>query len=244
MANYPSRPGPTSPPNNASNGNRFSKIFKFLARPLFAFCILAVVIGAGTLVNNLAAKQPEKVAAISTTTPGKLTPTTKANSASLTPTAQPTRDGIIKVFITGEVIRPGVYEMHDGDRIIDAINLAGGFNEVADQNRVDQAQRVRDEMHIDIPRKASSPLPGTLSDLNQPAVAQVAPTTSPADARLNINIASAADLDKLPGLGQILSQRIVDYRVKNGPFRNLDDLRKVTGVNNSIIEKIKDLIIF
>lgn len=253
MANYPSRPGPTSPSNNASEGNRFSKVFKFLARPLFIFCILAIVIGVGTLVTNLAAKQPEKVAAVPTTAPAMvtatakaLTATTRANLASLTPTVQPTStpDGILKVFITGAVTRPGVYEMHEGDRIIDAVKVAGGFTEAADQDRVDQAQRVRDEMRIDIPVKAPSLPAGTLPDQNQPSVVQPVSTASPTDARLNVNTASVADLEKLPGIGGVLAQRMVDYRAKNGSFRNLDDLRKVTGLTNSVIEKIKDLIIF
>jgi competence protein ComEA len=62
--------------------------------------------------------------------------------------------------------------------------------------------------------------------------------------KINVNTASAADLDKLPGIGAVLSARIIDYRTKNGPFQNLDDLRKVEGLSKAVADKLKDLIEF
>lgn len=217
-------------------------------RPTFVFIVLAIIIGAGTLVSVLAA-QASKTNLTPTAVAVKVTPTVKAAAV---PTAtvppSPTPDGIIKVFITGEVNKPGVYEMREGDRIIDAIGVAGGFTGNADPDRVDQAQRVKDEMRIEIPAKPPTPvppatlLPGQTASAN--TLAAPVPTATPADTRLNINTASAADLDKLPGIGAVLSQRIVDYRSKNGQFHSLDDLRKVVGLTASVIEKIKDLIVF
>ncbi len=245
MSNSPSQPGHTLSPSKPPKKGRLAGFLSFIARPVFGICILAALVGIGTLVSNLAAVKNEKAAAVPATEPVKTTLTTKAGLTAAPPQPAPTPDRIIKIFITGEVIHPGVYEMQDGDRIIDAVRVAGGFSEVADPDRIDQAQRVRDEMRIEIPRRVPSPQAGASPDTSlQPTPVQPITTASHAEARLNINSASAADLDKLPGIGETLSQRIVDYRVKNGPFRSLDDVRKVPGLNNSVIEKIKDLIIF
>lgn len=244
MSNSPSHSGQAPSSTNNPKRGRLYRFFNLIAHPLFFFCILAFLVGIGTLVSNLAARQSEKAAAVPTTGPGKNTVAAKASPAALTPQPGPTPDRIIKIFITGEVVHPGVYEMRDGDRIIDAVQVAGGFSAEADPDRIDQAQRVRDEMRIEIPRRVPSPQAGTSPDPGLPTAAQSVATASIPDGRVNINTASAADLDKLPGIGATLSQRIVDYRAKNGSFRSLDDVRKVPGLNNSIIEKIKDLIIF
>jgi competence protein ComEA len=250
--NLSTRPGTGITPPNPPQQSLVKRIYKLVVRPFVVFLILAILLGVGALVSLLAAiGQAEKVAAVPTTAPTARAPATTRAGVIPTATVQPspTPDGIIKVFITGEVKKPGVYEMHDGERIIDAVKVAGGFTEAADPDRVDQAQRVRDEMRIEIPAKPPTPVPvptalpgqtplgGTVT---APAQGQV----TPADTRLNINTASAADLDKLPGIGEVLSQRIVDYRAKNGSFQNLDDLRKVQGLSASEIEKIKDLIVF
>lgn len=252
--NLITRPGSNITPPNPPGESWLARFFKLAARPVFIFCSVALVVGLGALISLLAATgQVGKVAAAPTSAPTvKATPTVKAGAVpTATISPSPTPDGIIKVFITGEVKKPGVYQMHEGDRIIDAVKVAGGFTEDADQKRVDQAQRVRDEMRIDIPVKPPTPVPASTGQPNQTQggsvtqeAAQVVPTATPADSRININTASAAELDTLPGIGAVLSQRIVDYRTKNGPFSSLDDLRKVQGLSASEIEKIKDLIVF
>jgi competence protein ComEA len=249
--NLTTRPGTNLTPPNPPGQSWLARLFKLLVRPVFIFIILALVVGLGALISLLAATgQVSKVAAVPTVPPTvKPTPTPKAGAA---PTAtiapSPTPDGIIKIFITGEVKKPGVYEMREGDRIIDAVKAAGGFTGAADQNQVDQAQRVKDEMRIEIPAKPPTPDPASTAQPGQDSAVQsqtqVVPTATPADSRININTASAAELDTLPGIGAVLSQRIVDYRTKNGPFHSLDDLRKVQGLSASEIEKIKDLIVF
>jgi competence protein ComEA len=62
--------------------------------------------------------------------------------------------------------------------------------------------------------------------------------------KINVNTASAKELDLLPGIGEVLSARIVEYRAKIGPYRSVEDLRKIPGITGSVIEKIKDLITF
>jgi competence protein ComEA len=146
------------------------------------------------------------------------------------------------------VQNPGVYEMKPGDRLQEAILAAGGFTGQADRTKLDLAQRVRDEMRIEIPRLPDTPTPVPTSGPGTPTATAPAPPTTAASAaagKVNINTASAAELDKqLPGIGPVLAGRIVEYRAANGPFKTLDDLRKVTGLTKAVIDKIKDLITF
>ena len=168
--NLTTRPGTNLPPPNPPGQSWLARLFKLLIRPVFVFIILALVVGLGALISLLAAtEQATKVAAAPTASPTvKATPTLKGGAV---PTAtiapSPTPDGVLKVFITGEVKKPGVYEMRDGDRIIDAVKAAGGFTETADQNQVDQAQRVKDEMRIEIPARPPTPAPTSTAQPGQ-----------------------------------------------------------------------------
>jgi len=152
----------------------------------------------------------------------------------------------IKVYVTGAVKNPGVYKMQPGDRIEDALKAAGGAGDEADLLNIDLAKRVVDEMQIVVPLKAiASPIPGTSGPAAGGVTIPAGTTTGAGQSgKINVNTATAADLDKLPGIGQTLSTRIVEYRTAHGSYRNLDDLRKVAGLTNSVIEKIKDSISF
>ncbi|HEX2912589.1 MAG TPA: ComEA family DNA-binding protein [Chloroflexia bacterium] len=226
----------SSPDSKSEPGMHVSKRALLLAGPV----VLIFLIGVGILVSKLADKEAtgtngSQQARAAITTRAALT-------ATAGPTASPTPDKDIKVYITGAVLKPGVYQMQAGDRILDAVNVAGGFSPDADQQKLDQAQRVKDEMRIEVPR-----LPATISETTgeKGAVATtVAPTVTPSDGRINVNTASVAELDKLPGIGQTLAQRIMEYRTNNGPFKDIEDLRKVSGITKSTIDKIKDLVTF
>jgi competence protein ComEA len=157
----------------------------------------------------------------------------------------PTFDGVFKVYVAGAVKNPGVYQMQSGDRIEDAIKTAGGATENADLLKIDLAKRVTDEMQITVPEHSLTPtIQVTAAVSTIQSSTKPSPTPTDPSGKINVNTATAPELDKLPGIGEVLSARIVDYRTKNGPYNNLDDLRKVTGLTASVIEKIKDLIIF
>lgn len=213
------------------------------ARSNFVFLIIAlgfmVLVGIGlflnqgnTPVSRVDNRQAAKVTA---------TPVPPTSTALPTPTERPE----IKVYINGEVKNPGVYTMQPNDRVVDAINAAGGLSENADTNQLDLALRVRDEMRITVPKiNINTPAPAVPAisvSGTPPASANLAVSS---DGKININSASAADLDKLPGIGEVLSARIVEYRTKNGLFKNLDDLRKVPGLTKAVVDKIKDQIAF
>lgn len=144
-------------------------------------------------------------------------------AASATPS-----DGQMKVYVTGAVARPGVYAVHAGDRVADAIEVAGGPTDDADVLVVNFARRLRDEDHIVVPRRGE---PLTTS----------APGGQP-NRRIDINSAPAATLETLPGIGPTRAKNIVDSRLRDGPFTDVADLVKRKLLPQSVFESIKDQI--
>ncbi len=154
------------------------------------------------------------------------------NLASLTPTP----GGPIQVYVTGAVAHPGVYELHDGDRVVDALVAAGGQAPEANVEAVNLALRLHDEDQVAIPRQgAPVATSGSSSD--------VAGTSNGALAGLvNINTATAQELDALPGIGAVYSNRIVQSRTADGPFATPDDLLARGLIPRATLEKILALI--
>jgi competence protein ComEA len=138
------------------------------------------------------------------------------------------------VYVSGAVIAPDVYRLPDGARIKDVIVAAGGFSADADPEAINLAARIADAQQIKVPRQGEAVAPASAA----PADASV-----PAGGGLiNLNSATVADLDTLPGIGSAIAQRIVDYRIANGPFKSIDDLRNVKGIGAALFEKIAPLV--
>jgi competence protein ComEA len=134
------------------------------------------------------------------------------------------------------VRKPGVYEFTEGDRIIDAIDAAGGATSKADLQSLNLAAPVQDGVQVLVPAKA--PASGTA-----PGGTTGSPgATGSTGALVNINTADATALEALPGIGEVLSQAIVDYRTQNGPFATVDDLENVSGIGPSIMEDVRDMV--
>jgi competence protein ComEA len=144
------------------------------------------------------------------------------------PTEQP-----IIVYITGAVPRAGVYALPQGARVQDAISAAGGFLAEAEKSQINLAALLEDGEKLDIPY-----VEGALPVLATPGPTVVAVTTE----LININTASAAELDSLPSIGPTLAQRIIDYREQHGPFINTEDIINVPGIGTGNYERFKDLI--
>ena len=152
------------------------------------------------------------------------------------------------VYVTGAVMHPGVYEVPAGARVNDALQKAGGFSVHADPEAVNLAAKVEDGEHIRIPEKgeakkeeASAPVTPA-EQISSPQKATAPGKTQPATGKVDINRASAAELQNLPGIGPKLSQAIVDYREANGPFKSAEDLKNVRGIGEKRFEAAKDLI--
>ena len=143
----------------------------------------------------------------------------------------PAFDGAaIEVYVTGAVGKPGVYTLHEGDRIEDALTAAGGTTQDADAESLNLALRIRDQDRIDVPRLGE--------------VAGAAITSVPGvNGKIDINSATAQQLDALPGIGEVYSQKIVASREAEGPYRRIEELTEREDViPRSAYDKIKDLI--
>jgi competence protein ComEA len=141
----------------------------------------------------------------------------------------------ILVDVAGWVRHPGVYEFHDGDRVIDAIEAAGGARRGAALDALNLAAPLADGTQILVPRREASGSAGS---------APSAPSVdgSVTSSKVNINAASAEELETLPGIGEVIAQEILDYRTANGPFASVDDLLDVSGIGEVTLVNIRDLV--
>lgn len=143
----------------------------------------------------------------------------------------------IAVHIGGAVKRPGLYYIDSNCRVADMIQTAGGPTADADLDAINLASRVTDGAKIIVPSKMKSVNVTSTNDSNQSSNA------SKSDGKININTASAKELEELPGIGKVLAERIVSFRETNGPFKSIEDIKKVSGIGEKKFEAIKDLII-
>jgi len=187
--------------------------------------IVGITLGGAGLWYLRSLPQPVEVRA------GGVPPAGAAAAASPTETQVP-----LLVDVAGEVRKPGVYEFTEGDRIIDAIDAAGGATLKADLQSLNLAAPVQDGVQVLVPAKV--PVSGTA-----PGGTTGSPgATGSIGALVNINTADATALEALPGIGEVLSQAIVDYRTQNGPFATIDDLENVSGIGPSIMEDVRDMV--
>ena len=155
-----------------------------------------------------------------------------SGTAAASPTETPAP---LLVDVAGEVRKPGVYEFTEGDRIIDAIQAAGGATAKADLQALNLAAPVQEGVQVLVPAK--QPVSGSAPPDGTTGTSPGAPGTL-----VNINTASATELEALPGIGEVISQAIVDYRTQNGPFATVDDLESVSGIGPPIMDDVRDLV--
>lgn len=139
----------------------------------------------------------------------------------------------VYVQVVGQVARPGLYQVRDGDRVMDAVAAAGGFTDAADQAGVNLARVVSDGEQIRIPAVGEAPVAtggGSSAGGGAPG------------AKINLNTADATALETLPRVGPATAQKIIDWRTKNGRFRSVQDLRSVSGIGDATFDQLKDLV--
>ena len=128
----------------------------------------------------------------------------------------------ILVYVTGAVVREGVFSLKKGARILDAVNASGGFSEDADTGSVNLAETVYDGMHVRIPAVGES--------LSQAIY----------DDRIDLNTADEKTLQSLSGIGEAKASAIVAYRKKHGPFASVEDVMNVSGIGEALFDLIKE----
>lgn len=145
----------------------------------------------------------------------------------------PTRSPIL-VHVSGAVVEPGVYSLPPDSRVQDAVEVAGGLAEEAFTSNLNLAAPVSDGDKVFIPRIAEE----ISSNSNSQSPSQSSNPSFP----ININTASADQLDLLPGIGPAKAQAIIDYRESNGPFTAIEQIQNVPGIGPATFENIKELI--
>jgi competence protein ComEA len=160
----------------------------------------------------------------------------------------------IKVDISGEVVKPGVYEVTEGQRVEDLIKLAGGLKKSADRAGLNLAQKLKDEQKLivlPIPKPGTprpvSPFIGSHSETSTDPSSFERSTTKtsrkqPPATPISINNATENELASIPGIGPSMAKRIVDYRTAKGDYSQLEDLRKVKGMGEKLFSKIQEWI--
>ena len=141
-----------------------------------------------------------------------------------------------KVYISGEINNPGVYEIRDEQRLEDLIKEAGGLTNEADDRNLNLAQRLEDQMKIYIPNINEENLLEN-TDRNQEALL----VGNTASSLVNINTANKDDLMSLPNIGDKRADAIIEYR-KTQKFEKIEDIKNVTGIGEKYYEALKDLI--
>ena len=136
------------------------------------------------------------------------------------------KNKLVAVDIQGAVKKPGVYQIKEGSLVQNVINLAGGLVENADTKQINQAKRVTDQMQVYVPVK------GMTSQTSTSAPSQ--------GEKVNINSATVDDFKNVTGIGPKKAEKIITFREKNGNFKELKDLTKVSGIGEKSLESLKD----
>ena len=159
----------------------------------------------------------------------------------------------IKVYVSGAVHNPGLHDIAPGSRAVDAIAAAGGMTEEANKDRVNLAKICKDGMQINVPRLSAKELRRLRMERSVGTVSTESAAYASADGAysaaagtetaayggvIHLNSASAAELEELPGVGEVTAQRIVEYRAQHG-FSRIEDIMNVKGIGQAKFNKMR-----
>lgn len=138
----------------------------------------------------------------------------------------------LMVHIAGAVANPGVYELPEGKRVIDAVSIAGGGAGEADLDALNLAAKLIDGQKIYLPKKGEG--------LTQRSAPTDVGVTASSEVPLNLNVATEEQLDALPGIGPVLAQRIIEWRTEHQRFTKVEQLLEVEGIGEKKFKQIKE----
>lgn len=139
----------------------------------------------------------------------------------------------IKVDVKGSVHRPGVVSLPADSRVADAIAAAGGALENANLEKLNMAAKLVDGGQVLVPGPEQKEGSGTVSK----------PSGVTSEGKVDLNHASEGELDRLPGIGASRVKAIIDYRETQGPFQSVDDLKKVKGFGDKLVDSLRDKVV-
>jgi len=207
------------------------------------FGVLVAVALAGGVVFYL--RQPSQ-------NPIEITPPEPTATPAPSPTPLPANTPTpapVRVYVTGAVVNSDVYFLPPDSIIKDAIKAAGGLTPDANPEGINQAQELKDQQQIHVPRIGEENAPPPVQDGKQDSPptennGDSAPSGAPVVGQMiNLNTATLEQLDTLPGIGPAIAQRIIDYRENIGGFTSIEEVTQVSGIGEATFAKIKDLII-
>ena len=135
------------------------------------------------------------------------------------------------IDVAGKVKNPDVYELPQGSRVFEAIDAAGGVTKGGDSSDVNMARLLEDgeQIYIESSSASGRSLPSRSSGTR--------------GGKVNLNRANLLELDGLPGVGPVLAARIVEWRSKNGNFKSVDELRRVSGIGDAKFNELKEVVV-
>ncbi|WP_419726539.1 helix-hairpin-helix domain-containing protein [Terrisporobacter petrolearius] len=145
----------------------------------------------------------------------------------------------ITVYISGEVSKPGIVSLNEGERLATAVQKVGGTTKKADLDGVNMAIKVQDEMHYIIPKIGAVDKHNATQVVKEGDVNQVESSKA---SQININTATIEELDTLPGVGEATANKIVNHRGESGDFKSIEEIKNVNGIGDKKFEDMKDLI--
>lgn len=144
------------------------------------------------------------------------------------------------IYVCGAVALPGVYSLRQGSRLYEAVELAGGLTQDADETCLNMAREITDgEQVVILTQEETALLKASGTYFTENSGQEV---SEKASGLVNINTADAAELTSVSGIGESRAQAIIEYREKNGMFHSIEDIKKVDGIKEGLFSKIKDKI--
>ena len=147
---------------------------------------------------------------------------------------------IIYVHIAGEVISPGIYSIEEGSRIKDVIDKAGGLTENADTEKINLAYQISDGQKIKIPNvNDKNEVENYITEGGGENIV-ISDNNTKTETKVNINTATQTELETLTGIGPSIASRIIEYRESNGKFKNIEEIKNVSGIGDAKYKKIEN----
>lgn len=193
-------------------------------------CILALVLGISGCANQ---REEAKELLLSKETAEVKAGSNGKEEVWLEAEAKPQKEeetDIIYVQVSGAVNHPGVYELPLGSRVFQALELAGGMIQEAQEKSINQAQTLEDGQMIWVPTVEEA---AALPEQQPESLAKD-------DGKVNLNTATKEELQTLPGIGEAKAQSIVAWREEHGSFTQIEDIMKIEGIKEGVFSKIKD----
>lgn len=152
------------------------------------------------------------------------------------------KEKVIIVCITGEITNPGTYEVTEGSRVKDLVDMAGGLKDSSETSRLNLARKLLDEDLVVIPAKVNIEENLASTGLNGSSAQAVSIESTNISNKINLNTATSSELTTIPGVGKVTAEKIIKYREEKGFFSRLEQLMEVDRIGEATFNKIKDYV--